>query len=75
MKLIGLFVVTITLITGCAQNRGGTGNGTDNYRGYGESRTPTEVNDTGWLNQPKNIRPNGQPRVPDRAIDIVNEPQ
>jgi len=74
MKLIGLFILTITLFTGCAQNRGGTGSSTDSYRGYSESRTPTEVNDTGWLNQPKNFGPNGQPRVPGWAIDIDNEP-
>ena len=76
MKRAGLICLAALLLACCAQNSGRTGTTTDSYRGSGASpgyaRTNVnDLDDLGYNTIPySNQKPNGQPRFPDRSIDV-----
>jgi hypothetical protein len=79
MKPLSLIGLAALLLTGCAHYSGSTGSSTDVNTGAGSSPdyNRTQVNDMdnlGYNQSYGNMKPNGQPRVPGRSIDIDNGP-
>jgi hypothetical protein len=82
MKPLSLIGLAALLLTGCAHysgSSGSTGTSSDINTGTGSSpdynRTPAnDMDNLGYNESYKNMKPNGQPRVPGRSVDIDNGP-
>jgi PBP1b-binding outer membrane lipoprotein LpoB len=80
MKSLSLISLAGLLLAGCSTYHGGTGSSTETTTGSGTSpqynRTVNDMDDLGYNGESyKNMKPNGQPRVPGHAVDIDNGPR
>ena len=76
-KMIILALASASLFVGCAHRTyyGGTGSGSDTISGSSSQDRPriiSDMDDLGYASPYNNQKPNGQPRVPGRSVDIDN---